>query len=942
MNIIKSLHSSLLKKSFSFQEKHYFTVSVLWGFNLQTGEPVLEQELWQRIGDMMGKNEMFDAGMPKNNGELLVQGSCFASNGVAVDASRVSVSLGAVSKELYMFGDRHWIKGMGIGWGVSDPVPFTEMPVSYTNAFGGKDYAPNPLGKGLDEVEGETGPVIPVPNIEYADQLIGSPKDKPRPASFNKIDIMCEQRIASAGTYDQKYIETRMPGFPDDLDYKYFNDAAMDQWIAGYFKGDEQYEIRNMHPEHALIKGQIPGVYGRAFVNHAVAGEIKFKEIPTQLDTIWLFPGATMGVLIHRGTLEVAEDDAADIKQLLVANENTKDSPRSLTHYENELALRTDPAESYKYLMYTAPLIPEGCRCGFKVLQENANFPLELLAQENMTNFADAKKAEAEVAYQQQIVDMKTQLEKSGMPQAEVDVLVKKMSGAKDQPAELSREVQEIAAIMEKVMPASAMADPKNPDLSKLNLKAMDELKAYTEKLQLEKKAEAKQNLIKQVEDLKKMNLGPESAQAVASLERVLVEMELPPKLPRIDVEGIVVQIKSQQTEMEKQLLQMQSMGLPEAELAKLKASFNVEAQEKQLREGLEKANEGYRMGAHYIEQARSPHEGEEPTIREALLKAYQTGGKTSHGDYAFVDLSNLDLSGIDLSGAYLEFANLTNTNFTNANLSKAILSHAIVNKTIFTKTNLIEANLGGIEFNDAVFTESDLSGAALGKSFIRNTEFKQCKMAEKMDALFETKFDHARFIDSDLRKNTFIDADISNCDFSGSDLRESNFVNPIMKKANFSRANLSGVNFVKAIADGSIFDQATMTNVRFVGGCSLADSEFNSADISEANLRDCNLQNAKFTAATLFKTDFSGADLKKSSFEKAVALQAQFCKADLTHANMQKINCMEGSMYKAVLSGALFNNANLYNVNFLGCTIGKTDFTGADLTQTIFKDWRP
>jgi hypothetical protein len=125
MNIVKSFHSSLLHRFFSFQEKHYFTASVLWGFNLQTGEPVLEQDLWLTIGDMLAKNELFDTGMPKPNAELLVQGSCFAPEGSEVNASRVKVSLGAISKELYVFGDRHWIDGIGI----SEPVPFTEMPV---------------------------------------------------------------------------------------------------------------------------------------------------------------------------------------------------------------------------------------------------------------------------------------------------------------------------------------------------------------------------------------------------------------------------------------------------------------------------------------------------------------------------------------------------------------------------------------------------------------------------------------------------------------------------------------------------------------------------------------------------------------------------------------------------------------------------------------------
>jgi len=941
MNIVKSLHSSLLHKCFSFQEKHYFTVSVLWGFNLQTGEPVLEQEIWQTIGDMLGKNELFDTGMPKPNGELLVQGSCFAPEGQLINANRVSVKLGQLSKELMVFGDRHWIKGLGIGWGLSEPVPFSEMPVSYTHAFGGKDYKPNPVGMGIDEIEGETGPVIPVPNIEYADQLIGSPKDRPRAASFNRTDMMCEQRMAYAGTYDQKYIETRMPGFPDDLDYKFFNDAAKDQWSTDYFKGDELYEIRNMHPTQPLIRGQIPGVYGRAFVNQKVNENIEFKEISTKLDTVWLFPTAELGVMIHRGTLEVAEDDASDIKQIIIANENTKDTPRSTEHYKNELTLRTDPEESYKYLLYTSPLIPEGCTCGFKTLQENSGFPLELIAKSNMDNYADNKMQEAEEQSNQQIEAMKKHLQESGLAPQEIDSMIKQMTGASDKPGELSPEAKQITAIMEKILPGM-MADPNNIDISKLNLKAMDEFKACMEQIQKDKKDESKAMLLGQIDDLKKQENNAETAQSVSQLENIVKEMDLPPVLPRIDVDSILGQLKTQRDEMEKQLVTMQSMGVPEEELIKIKSSFNFEETEKQTRDNLEKAKDGYRMGAHYIEQGRSPHAGEETNIRDELIKAYKSGGQTANGDYAFVDLSNQDLTGIDLSGAYLEYADLTNTNLSDANLSKAILVNANVTNTKFTNTNLTDANLGSINYDGAVFNNADLTGATLSRSRISNTQFIQCKMAEKMDMFLETTFDTASFIESDLRKNVFIDADITGCSFSGSDLSESNFVNPVMKNVDFTRANLSGCNFVKAEADGSKFDQATMKNVRFVAESSLNNAEFTSADVSESNLRDCNLRNAKFTESYLFKSDFGGSDLNKADFEKARAVQAQFSKADLTHANMQKIDMMEGSLYKAVLSGAMFNNSNLYSVNFLGCTVGQTDFTGAYLEQTIFKDWRP
>jgi uncharacterized protein YjbI with pentapeptide repeats len=941
MNIIKSLHSSLLHRHFSFQEKHYFTASVLWGFNLLTGESVLEQDLWLAIGDMMGKSELFDAGMPKANAELLVQGSCYASDGEAVNASRVSVSLGSIEKELLVFGDRQWIKGLGVGWGVSDPEKFTEMPVSYSNAFGGQNYAANPVGKGIDEVDILGEQLIPLPNLEYRNDLIGSPGDKPRPASLNRIDMMCEQRMSKAGTYDQRYIETRMPGFPDDFNYDYFNDAATDQWIEGYFNGDEHYEIRNMHPEHAVIKGKIPGVYGRAFVNHQVNGEIIFKEIPTQLDTVWLFPSSALGILIHRGTLEVNEDDAADIKQILVANENTSDTPRALNHYKKELALRTNMEEAYKYAFFTTPLIPEGTTCGFKELEEKADFPYEQLLKVNTQNFDDAKQQEAETATQQQFDKMK-ELTVEGSPERQkIDARIQQLADAKVQPTELSPQEQKIKEITDKIVPM--MKDnPKKPDMTRLNLSAVDELKVYMDELKTEKEVEAKNKMLKQIEELKKLDAGGGTSSQVKQLEDVLLAMELPPILPRIDMEGIIRQMKDQNNEMQRQLLVMQSMGLPEEQLAKIKLMVDPAESEKRMREGVDKANEGYRIGAHSLEQGRSPHEGQEVDIRAALLGAFKSGGKTAQGDYAFVDLSDQDLTGIDLSGAYLEYANLTNTNLSNANLSKAILSHAIFNGTNLTNTNLTEANLGSINFEGAVFRDADLTGAILSKSNLSNTQFERCKLIEKIDMFIETTFDKASFTGSDMRKNTFIDANISGCDFSGADLTESQMINPVMKSVNFAGANLTGVNFVKAQGDSSIFDSAIMKNVRFLGESSLFKASFKFAEVNEANLRDCDLQEANFTEANLHKSDFGGAILKNACFEKAHAIEAQFSKSDLTHANMQKINLMEGSLYKAILSAAKFNNANLYGVSFMGCTVGETDFTGADLDKTIFKDWRP
>ncbi len=159
-----------------------------------------------------------------------------------------------------------------------------------------------------------------------------------------------------------------------------------DQWIDGFFQGDEQYSISNMHAQHAELKGPLPPIYGRAFVNQSVpvrddnqqlTGDYltEFKEIKTKLDTLWLFPNANMGVMIYRGTIEAYSDDGCDITALLLACENRNDTPRHLQHYQDQLTKRLDPDHGYKYALFSSPLIAEGMRCGFKQLQDDFDFP---------------------------------------------------------------------------------------------------------------------------------------------------------------------------------------------------------------------------------------------------------------------------------------------------------------------------------------------------------------------------------------------------------------------------------------------------------------------------------------------------------------------------------------------------------------------------------------
>lgn len=935
MNILKALHAGILQTCYSFHGEHFFAVSLLWGFRLNSGRPVLEQELWEKIGGVFGKNEIFDSGMPKATGEVLIHGSFFAPDRQPVKAGQVSLTIGSVHKDLSVFGDRRWRK-TPVGAAIEGPEPFTEMPITYYQAFGGEGYAQNPVGKGIGAVDTESGPVYSLPNIEYPEQLIFSPRDRPDPAAFSRLDPMWRQRFSKSGTYDKKYIKERMPGLPDDINWTFFNEASPDQWIEEFFRGDEKFEIINMNPDMPVQEGRLPGVYGRCFVNHGVDDEIIFKEIPTRLDTVWFFPSENLGVLIHRGTLEISEDDGGDVKQLLIAHENLQDPPRSEAHYLREITERSDPETAGFRIMNTAPLLPDGCKCGFKIMEEESEKPLENLTNRNLGVFTDKKVEESKEKLEEQLKERRKNLDE-GLRAEGVDPepYMKKMEYPKPG---TSPEEEEINALLEAAIPG-IVSDPKKIDFSRIDIKKLKDIEGYSKRLTEKKQKEAEDQLNQELDRLKSLSKEnpeiPEIDDTIDRIESALAETKKPPLLPRLNIQEQMKAARDQYAQAQQQALVLHSMGIPSENLDDLdKLDIDFDELEPKVMAAVKTAMDGYRLGAHSIPESRSPHEGKEPEIAAAVVKAYQDGGKTAGGDYAFTDLSGLDLSGIDLSGAYLEYVNLTDANLTDADLSNAILAHADLTRTDFTRAKLTGANVGAATMKNTRFVDADLTGAILGKAKIEEAVFHRCKLVDRMEMFLDTSFQKVDFSGSDLKKNNFIDSDISGCIFAGADLSESNFINPKMDNTDFNGSILKSVNFIKAEAENAVFRQAEMKNARFVGGCILPGADFSGADAGEANLRDCELQNADFTDAFLHKADFGGSDLTRAKFVRANAVQAQFNKSNLVYADLYRIHLMEGSLYKARLSAARFTEANLYSVNFMGSIVGEEGMDDADFTD--------
>jgi uncharacterized protein YjbI with pentapeptide repeats len=954
LRIIKSMRTGLLHRTFLYRRQNLFTVSMLWGFRLDTGDNVIEPYLWQTIGKLLEAGQPFDQAMPKGQGEFLVNGSFHAPAGQEVTGGSVSVSVGGLEKQLSVVGDRFWG-----GIGMSRPEPFTHMPINYRHAFGGEGYAKNTRGKGFAPVADAETERHPLPNVEYVGQAVASPGDRPSPAAFDHLDIMWEQRSKYSGTYDETYLREAFLGLPDDLDWRYFNDGAQDQWFENFLRGDEAFEIRNMHPQQSLIRGHLPAIHGRCFVEQETADEesvTRIREIPLRADTVWLFPGEMVGVVIFRGTIDAMEDDGSDIRNLLLAAENMSDQPRPAQHYIDELKKRADPDQGFKYLLQPGPLLPLGCRSEFDELISQADpQPQSCAISANMENYANNKKAELEREAEKNTERLMTGLEKEGLAgrgagQLDIQAILSEKPPARP-------EEQKINELLDEALPG-LRDDPGKMSADKL-LSTMDQgtfekLNNYLDALKSEQLAKARE----QIQDSRRLleqQLLPltddESRQGVLrqidQLDRLLAEdlgkAQTSP-LPRLE-KDLNAQIVTQDEIFDRQRLQLQAVLPPGTEetrdaLDKLDRARDMSRQ--QMTSAIEQVRDQYRLSAHFLGPASSPHPGEEAGIAVKLLAAAKAGEATAGGDYAFTDLSQRSLRGIDLRGACLEYADLSGCDLSGADLTGAVLTHATLIGTRFSNTRLYKANLGHCRIEEAVFENCDMIGVVLSYAFVAKSRFEHCDLSGGMFSFHKTRFSETLFDSVKLDDHVFLESVFDNCHLNRCSLDKTVFLQSKMDATQFCDCDLEQATLLMTEANNSVFRHCRMRNARLMGGCQLKRADFSGSILNEATFRDACLEYANFSGAQLNQSDLSSVEATGACFDRTVARRSLWYKAELRDASLRSVDLMEASLHKARLQGADFTGASLFGANLLQVTLSDTDFRDCILTRTLLQDWRP
>jgi uncharacterized protein YjbI with pentapeptide repeats len=851
MRVAKPMLLGLTTRPIEHRKRFGLCVSAFLHFPFtQSGkeEPTLwtDVSLWPFLAKEMPESSMVDEGVAKLTPEFLVHGYAFAPKTPQGDREpqcAVRARLAGIEKTVIVSGERAWIGGKP-----SKPTPCDRIPLSWANAYGGPDYAPNPVGKGrLDEPAKAGGTLRRLPNLEYPNQRMPKLDAAIAPASFGRLDSVWPQRAAHRGTYDANWYKDHSPGFAPDMDWRYFNLAPQDQWMPKPLVGNEPFLLENMHPEHARIEGNLPGFVARCFAQYqrSDGAAANLREIPLRLTTVWFFPHAKRGILIFQGLAEVEEDDGSDVIGLMGAVERLGER-RDDAHYVDAWEKRQDSQKGGLYSLRESDLLPSGLTS----IDPDFEASKQSLA---------IKGHQAEAQYRRAgllVDDAREQAREDGkdpdvlgirMPSREPEVSLENLPDYiekqnKEATIALKKTLNQTA---EQILEAEEEAERNGVDLAALVHRGPPRYSAADH-----------------LEEMTKAYAEPDGTLSESNAKQL---QEIVPKLTMVEA-----------THRQRYL-----------ETAHTQAPAHAMATErsKNLRLEIQKAHQKKISFSQFdltgVDLSGLDLRGADFT--EAWLESANfSGSNISGAKFSFAVLAHANMSNTIAIDTQFIGTNLGQTQLKGAVFDRADLSNAMLMNTLIDNIQLRGAKLVGTKFLESIWgnvdaTDADASGQIFMKMDFKKTLWKSAKLT---GALFsECQLQRADFSGARLHNATFVNCPSQKIKFTGAQLVSAVFAektdlsNADFRGANCEKANFGGMTMQGAQCEGANFMGANLrlvdlrsANLRLVNakGCLLIRARLDNANAQGINLKDAILQNANLQNTDLIGSNLFGADLSR------------------------------------------------------------------------------
>ncbi|MDC0740694.1 DUF2169 family type VI secretion system accessory protein [Polyangium mundeleinium] len=184
---------------------------------------------------------------------------------------------------------------------------FTKMPLRWERAAGGPETN-NPAGLRFDAAPDAYG-MVSIPNLQPPGMFVSKRSDTFAPVCYGPVGgewPARKQRLGRlAGTFSQAGWAERP--LPEKLDPGYFQAAPPDQQVAE-IRPNERIVLEGLHPEHARVVTNLPGVRPSVVVDRATGEREDVKLIA---DTLWIDTDRGVCCVVWRGTIGLRSADEA-------------------------------------------------------------------------------------------------------------------------------------------------------------------------------------------------------------------------------------------------------------------------------------------------------------------------------------------------------------------------------------------------------------------------------------------------------------------------------------------------------------------------------------------------------------------------------------------------------------------------------------------------------
>lgn len=817
MKVIKPLRLSVLNRPYRWQEKNHLGVSVLALADM--GNPPHlrpESELWQLAeNELKTSGGVVDLAIPKACAEFLATGYAYTQHQEDKTACAVRIQVEQREKTLVAFGERHWVNNTP-----SSPLPFQQMRLDWSRAFGGAEYPENPHGIGASPETFENTQIHRLPNIESLHHRLTSARQKPEPESLGALDLMWPRRFSRIGKkYDAHWLQHKFPGFASDIDWRLFNAAPQDQWWENLdeLPPEAPWRIWNMHPEKPLQEGNLPPWRARCFINRLRRDEEVFEEIALRATTVWFFPHLEQMLLIWHGSARINEDDAADVLQLMPALER-HGSPRPVSHYRKVLRQRMDKEKGALFAFREKDLLPENAIGPWLDSETPVS---ESPMRGNMQNREQRLREEHRERLEQRGQDIKDIIpafEPVALPALEdLAEFVEKMELQAEQMREQAYEKMRKQGI-----------DPDKPhDLDKAP-KGPESMHRMLDMIHRNKHGMSEKKLAQTADSLHQMYLMSVQAQG-----------------PATRLTGDIAQIIRNRAQV------TMSRGGDFSGLDFTGADLS----------GMDL------RGANFSKAL----------LENANLSHCQLDGANFHSVMlARADITHASLRDVMLDEACLSLAQCRNSDFSAASLKNTQLHQTLLENCIFDNAKLGELMLYQTYLSQCRFHHARLENTLLMELTAPAMDFSHAhliKVAFIKCTLEQSVFDHATldgcsWVDTQAEGSHFQGASLVSCAFAAQTLlSDADFRDATLTHCNLRQMPLSGALFHRAKLDNSDLSEANcqradMSKMNAVGSLfirtDLRGASLNDSNLMGALMQKCNFSGADLRGANLFRTDMS------------------------------------------------------------------------------------